>query len=175
MKINYEKSKIYKITNKEGLYFIDRTTDTYLSKRLIFLRKSYENYLKDNKKKYEPYFKIFENGEYTTISIEDFKCENIKQLKTRVEEIVNLEENKNELCLNHKKVPVKRNISKVKCEVCKVEVALNQKARHEKGKFHNSFLKNVKEEEVEIVYENEDEKTPVKIDGRINGANGEIY
>lgn len=152
MKINYNKSKIYKITdNENGLYFIDRTTDSYLSKRIIFLKKSYEKYLKDNKIKYQSYFKIFENDKYNISLIEYCNCEDIKQLKQRVQEIINLEENMNELCLNHSVNNTKRTISKVKCQICGINVALNQKIRHENGKFHNSFIVSTKPLEIKVV------------------------
>jgi hypothetical protein len=140
MKIKYNSSKIYKICDKDGFYFIDRTTDTYLSKRLIFLRKSYEKYVKDNTSKFHPYFKILEKGEYNTSLIENFKCENIKELKNRLEEIINLDENKNEFCLNHINFEIKRTIPKIKCDVCNVQISKNQINRHVKGNFHKKFL-----------------------------------
>jgi hypothetical protein len=150
MKVKYEQSKIYKISNKEGDYFIDRTTDSYLSKRLVFLRKSFEKYQNDKSRSYEPYFKLFENKDELSLAlIENFKCEDIKTLKTRLDEIVKLEENQSDKCLNNMKTEqVKKRVSKYKCPVCKIDVALNQKNRHEGGKFHKRFLDEQKEPEV---------------------------
>lgn len=158
MKINYDQSKIYKISDKNGYYYIDTTTDTYLSKRLLFLRKTYEMYLIDNTRKYEPYFKIFESGQFVTSLVENFNCETKKELKERLKEIVNLDENKTDFCLNHNKVKTRRVITKIRCDVCNIEIASNQKTRHERGKFHNRFLSiiqpNVEETEHEFVVEN---------------------
>ena len=81
--VNYNLGKIYKIVdNTNNNVYIGSTCEPTLARRLAKHISNYNCY-KNGKYSYTSSFKIFENGNYNIVLIEDFPCENKNQLYAR--------------------------------------------------------------------------------------------
>lgn len=84
-KYTYEYGKIYKIVSKNGVYI--GSTIQNLDKRFKEHKQSFENY-KNGKGKYMTSFKILNDDDVKIVKIENFKCNDLKELWKREAEII---------------------------------------------------------------------------------------
>jgi len=81
--VNYNLGKIYKIVdNTNNNVYIGSTCEPILARRLAKHIGNFKSY-KKGKFHFISSFKIFENGNYNIVLIEDFPCENKNQLYAR--------------------------------------------------------------------------------------------
>ena len=81
----YRNGKIYKIvSNKTGLVYVGSTCKT-LPQRIAQHERDYQQYLRTGKKYniYMTSFKIIKGGDYKIMLIENYPCQNNKQLHAR--------------------------------------------------------------------------------------------
>ena len=169
--VNYNLGKIYKIVdNTNNNVYIGSTCEPTLARRLAKHISNYNCY-KNGKYSYTSSFKIFENGNYNIVLIEDFPCENKNQLFARerywTENIncININRNQGivnelglqeykklfnkeyreknkELIQNKKKIYYQNILSeKINCD-CGGKYTINNKSCHIKTKKHQAYLEN---------------------------------
>ena len=155
--VDYTKSKIYKIESitGEGLVYIGSTTRDYLSHVLSGHHEDYKNYkkgIRGNVRSFELFDEYgFENCRI--VLIEEFKANNINELKQRVAHFISSMD-----CINkktvigrtskqyhideHESIRAQQN-KKYECTVCGSIISTGGKAIHERSKKHLKFVENV--------------------------------
>ena len=102
MEINkYYNSKIYKIVSNYTDKIYIGSTSQILSKRIYAHRKTYQYYYDNNKGNYITSYELIKLGEIDIILIENYKCENREELKSRERYYIELNK---EICVN-KNIP----------------------------------------------------------------------
>ena len=157
--VNYNLGKIYKIVdNTNNNVYIGSTCEPTLARRLAKHISNYNCY-KNGKYSYTSSFKIFENGNYNIVLIEDFPCENKNQLYARerywTENINCININKNQGIVNelglqeYRKLINKEYREKNKAKLtekficyCNGCFTKKNKSTHIKSKKHQPYLEN---------------------------------
>ena len=81
--VNYQQGKIYRIvSNITGKQYIGSTAEPRLSRRLVFHRSAYKQYIQ-GKITHTTSFEIIEQGNYEILLVENFPCENKDRLHAR--------------------------------------------------------------------------------------------
>ena len=94
--VNYENGKIYKIIdNTNGNIYIGSTAEKYLSTRLAKHKNHYKRYLNKIDKTYYTSYEILKNNNFNIELIENYKCNDIYELKKKEAEYI-----KNIPCVN---------------------------------------------------------------------------
>jgi len=154
----YNNAKIYKIIspNTDKIY-IGSSIEKYISCRIAGHKKKFRLWSNNKKNKYCTSYKIFEAGDASIILIENFNCNNKKELHTR--ERFHIEQN-SAICVN-KNIPTRTNkeykivykvyfqgwkrgynSKKHKCE-CSGSYTMDHRAEHYKTKLHINFMNNI--------------------------------
>ena len=82
--VNYQNGKIYKIKdNTNGDEYVGSTCETYLSRRLQKHLARYKYWLKHKKGRKFTSWKILSNNDYKIELIENYPCNNLKELRIR--------------------------------------------------------------------------------------------
>jgi len=169
--VNYNLGKIYKIVdNTNNNVYIGSTCEPILARRLAKHIGNFKSY-KKGKFHFISSFKIFENGNYNIVLIEDFPCENKNQLYARerywtenincininrnqgiIHELGGLQEYKKEYheknkesILNRKKIYYQNNKAKLNEKFicyCNGCFTKKNKSTHIKSKKHQAYLEN---------------------------------
>jgi len=170
---NYQLGKMYKIVdNTNENVYVGSTCEPTLARRLAKHKSNYNVYL-SGKGTYTTSYIVLENGDYDIVLIENYPCNNKDELFAReryhIERIkcVNklmpirtkqehceykknyYETNKEYLALNRKiyeldnkeKIKTRKSTEYI-CE-CGKSISANNKARHEKTKFHLNYVNNL--------------------------------
>jgi len=153
----YNNAKIYKIIslNTDKIY-IGSSIEKYISRRFASHNKKFRLWSNNKKNKFCTSYKIFELGNVSINLIENFNCNNKKELHAR--ERFHIEQNKN-ICVN-KNIPTRTNKEykndykeyfqgwkrgynsmKHRC-VCSGSYTMDHRAEHFKSKKHINYINN---------------------------------
>lgn len=133
---NYANGKIYKIWSpKTDMVYIGATTQP-LSKRCYGHKIKFQYYCEGNEACYLTSFEIIDiDPDFRMDLIEEYPCENKEQLNRREGEIILQHVNSINRIVSGRTRKEYRTLRHF-CDVCKVDVMLNHRARHEKSKTH---------------------------------------
>jgi len=146
----YQQGKIYKIScKKTGKAYIGSTTKMTLSERLQGHVKDYALHSHGWQVAYLTSFQVLEKNEYEIELLENYPCHSREELHSREKFYIRSNECVNKVVPQRTRLEYRQdNKEKIKaykkeyssrkhfCQLCKIEVGIEKKARHEKTKRH---------------------------------------